>query len=357
MLTLICLASSLAHAAAPPVNHPIPKNARHLFVANGWRVVDVSHIVPGTERNRAPLFHHRFYAGKIGSNRGRIVFNGSDTGGGPRVLTVRADGSVLLDVYPSRLVWVAPGGPVAHFGDGKPVRLPGVKGDLRLLHANAFGVVAIVPEWNAQVPVYFIPLAGRSPVPARAVKLVERESNSVYATRTGFHVCGRWVVWGGREIGLPYTRPLRGPVGALDCKTMKRWGLPVPRDTAILGVEGDLVVVRHGKEPAGEVVGQVDTFDLATRKRLTSYETKGDVRLLAIRDGIGYFATPLPDVVGKKANRRRVEALDLLKKRKPLASREAPPPPSLRAFHAVPTGKGLQLLTDPPAFVEWATRP
>jgi hypothetical protein len=356
---LVCLVASaaLAHAAAPPAERPIPKAARHLLTANGWRVVDHAQIVPGTERNRAQSFHHRLYAGKVGSDVGRLVFEGRGTHGGPHVLTVRADGTVLLDVYPSRLVWVGPGDAAAHWGEGEPLRLPGVKGDMRLLEANGFGLVAAPPDLNTTVKVYFVPLAGRDPVVGKRVELVGREANSISRTRTGFHVSERWVLWGGVDAER---RPKKGAgeaVVAFDGRTGKRWEVPVPEDAAVLGVEGDLAVTGRWKVVDRKHVGHADTFDLAARRRLTTYPAARGTRLLALRDGVGYFAAPMPEEIGKVGGRLRVSALDLLKERDPLLSQEVPPPPSSRTLQATRTGKGLAIGSDPPTLVEWAKRP
>ncbi|MBY0230020.1 MAG: hypothetical protein K2W96_12120 [Gemmataceae bacterium] len=94
--------SLLVLAAAPPVERAMPLLAP-TFQANGWGVAHTREIVPGTERHRAQSFTHRLYAGKLGSGKARLVFSGRDTHGGPRILDVRPDGTVLLDIYPSRL--------------------------------------------------------------------------------------------------------------------------------------------------------------------------------------------------------------------------------------------------------------
>ncbi len=352
MLTLICLAASLA--AAPPVEVPIPAG-RHLFAANGWRVVDHAVIVPGTERNRAQSFDHRVYVGRIGSDSGRLVFSCRSTKGSPHVLDVRPDGTVLFDIYPSRMVWVGPGDPVAHFGDGEPLRLLGPGGDLRLLHANRFGVVAARPDLNTVVKVFFVPLEGRKPDVEKKVELDERGSNDIYHTTTGYHVSERWVLWGGREIRRHYTRPMRGKVVAFDGKDLKRWDVPVPEDSAILGVDGDLAVLRHGKGYAGDREGEIDTFDLAARKKVTTYSTVRDTRLLAIRGGVGYFSRPMPSEVGKRGDRYEVFALDLLRKRDPLSSKEVQA--DRHGVRAIPMGKGVMVVADPPVTIPWAKRP
>ncbi|MBY0230021.1 MAG: hypothetical protein K2W96_12125 [Gemmataceae bacterium] len=128
----------------------------------------------------------------------------------------------------------------------------------------------------------------------------------------------------------------------------------MPHESTILGVEGGLAVVRHGEELAGKREGAIDAFDLETGKQLTSYSTNGDTRLIAVRDGVGYFAVPIPDEIGKIAGRRGIVALDLLKRGEPIKPKGAPP--ALRTTQSALVANGLALLTDRSAFEKWAKR-
>lgn len=354
MLTLWFIAAFGPMAPSPEV--PIPEGCQFVFESNGWIVLNPIRIVPGTESFRAQIFEHQYYAARVGSDKGRLVFEGQGTSG-PRVLDIRIDGTVVLDIYPALLTFVGPGDPPAKIRDGKPVKLKGVSDDMQLLHANAEGIVVVPPTLNAKVKLYFIPLKDREPQGDRAIELCEREANSLYRTRTGFHLAERWVAWGGREIGLPYTKPLHGKVSVLDCRSGKRWDPPIPIDSAILGIRDDLLVVRYGKEPAGELAGQVDVFNLKTQKLLVTYPTESETRLLAIRDSVGYFIRTLPNEVGKLGGRYEIFLLDLIEKRESLFRKEVPPAAALSRVDSMPTGKGLLVTTSPPVTIPWKERP
>ena len=92
----ICLAAILFALAFAPFataeEVAIAKTARQEFAQNGWQIVEKSEIVPGTEQNRAQTFHRIFYCGKLGTGKGRVIWEERSTGTHFYPIRIAADG-------------------------------------------------------------------------------------------------------------------------------------------------------------------------------------------------------------------------------------------------------------------------
>src|SRR5207245_213731 len=111
----------------------------------------------GPIRPRALSYQFKYYCGKLGDAKGRLIWEETQSSGSSfHPLHIRPDGTVVGVAYSNKLLWIGPNDPPGKRGDGTPIVLPDHKSEIAVLHATKSGLVVYPYENKNTVLFYFI---------------------------------------------------------------------------------------------------------------------------------------------------------------------------------------------------------
>ncbi len=309
----------------------IAPNAPQVLAENGWQILMKQEIVPGTERNRVQTFTRTYYCGKIGAGKARIVFEERTGSTHLHALRISPDGTVIAVNYSNKLLLVGPDDLPGKVGEGTAVVLPDQKAktETAIIHANAVGLVVHPATHDKPVPVYFVPLDGRKPVPEKAVELCIRDRETLWRTSTGFRVSDDWIVWdsGSYEVAKGIIRKR-----VVESGVLTDWA-----------VAGDLVLTHRKAVVDKKGICELIATDMKTGAAKIRYPIAADARFVTRHDGVAYVLNPLPPEGDSRNPPVELVAFDLNKQAEPLSKSKLAKMPDLYApLRITPKGFTLQ---------------
>lgn len=337
-------------AEAPSPAVALPDVAEEVLFANGHTVLRTLDLVPESEWKQVQTFRCRLYVSHIGADNGRLAFDAFVTRGGPRVLNVRADGTLVLGDNQGALFFSPPGDPPVKIQREKERVLRTPEGrHYQLLRANDHGV--LVEDWKDDV-YFFLPFKDGKPHVDARVELLRRLPRTICREPL---VGTRWIVWDQRPRD-PQTWEAKHhcQLVAYDCERRELVELPLKGYFRIEALEGDLLVVQHRvtleKQPGFEII----SFDLAGGKQTAWCNGPGQFHCIKLRDGIGYLLKSIRDPMTHNYQ-GKVAAVDFRRQSPALFAQELPP--SRDAPQLTANRRGLISSHDPATLIPWAVRP